>query len=375
MSKPVVLIALTLTVAVLVGAARDKANKTECRTKPKPIPARLKGVTLEDVQNQAHGDREEQEKYDKLLSKIETALVSHSAGRADKFNYWPTARIVFDLENDKESCGPTNPRNCQNADNYRELAARLHGVKGTDEDRLAFVMGEILDSHAMTKCDADCYEQRTRHYLSRLGDVVDIWEIGNEVNGDWARPTHGAGNPESGDHATIDRESKEIGEKLKRAYTAVREAGGRTALTLYFNYDSVNDVGCAEHPEDKMIDWAKNYVPPEVKNGVCYVLVSFYENGDDCPKVDPRKVNWEKEFTDLSAVFPNSYIGFGECCKGGDREKKIDLYYGELHRRLVGKFGEDYVGGYFYWDYKKHMVLDRHAASRRKFLDGALQKW
>lgn len=375
MSKVVALIALTLTVAVIVGTAQNKENKAECRNKPKPVPARLKGVTLEDVQNQAHGDKEEQEKYDRLVSKIAAALGSHSAGRADKFNYWPAARIVFDLENDKEPCGTANPGNCLNADNYKELAARLHGVKGTDEDRLALVMGEILDSEVLPKCDAGCYEQRTKHYLSRLGDVVDIWEIGNEVNGDWARPTHGKDNPKSGDHDTIDRESKDVGEKLGKAYKAVKDAGGRTALTLYFNYDSVNRVGCAEHPEDRMIDWAKNYVPAEVRNGVCYVLISFYENGDDCSNIDPRKVDWEKEFAALSAVFPNSYIGFGECCKGGDREKKINLYYDEIHHRLARRFGEDYVGGYFYWDYKKHMVLDRNAASRRRFLDGVMQKW
>ena len=50
-------------------------------------------------------------------------------------------------------------------------------------------MGEILDSFFVKNISTAAYGTRTTEYLNTLGDNVDIWEIGNEINGEWLGDT------------------------------------------------------------------------------------------------------------------------------------------------------------------------------------------
>jgi hypothetical protein len=51
--------------------------------------------------------------------------------------------------------------------------------------KLSYVMGEIVDSFYMKRYTVPECLNRTKDYVDTLGDVVDIWEVGNEINGDW----------------------------------------------------------------------------------------------------------------------------------------------------------------------------------------------
>ena len=55
-------------------------------------------------------------------------------------------------------------------------------------DSVGTVMGELLDSSDAKHIGVASFQQRVESYLSVLGATVGIWEVGNEVNGDWTGP-------------------------------------------------------------------------------------------------------------------------------------------------------------------------------------------
>lgn len=212
-----------------------------------------------------------------------------------------TARIVFD--------------EFVAASEYGDIPARIHAVANT--------MGEILDSAYVAQYSVAEYKARTQEYIDRFGKDVDIWEIGNEVNGEWL-----------GDQSAVVQ-------KITGAYDLVKRAGGRTALTLYYNKT------CYDRAGNEMFAWTSRNIPAAIKNGVDYVLVSYYE--DDCPGPLP---NWQSVFAQLGEVFPNAKLGIGEC---GTTRKK---YKADYIRRyyLMAIDHPRYVGGHFWWYFNEDMV-------------------
>ena len=213
----------------------------------------------------------------------------------------PTTRIVFD-----EFVDPAY---------YRTPAVRIGEV--------SYVMGELLDSSAMTQYSVDGFTQRVNQYLAALSDVVDIWEIGNEINGEWL-----------GTNA-------DVVAKMTNAYNIVQGQGKTTALTLYYNQ------GCWEKAQNEMFRWADANVPAYMKQGLNYVLVSYYE--DDCNGLRP---DWQPVFDRLHAMFPNARIGFGEV--GTSRKAKKAAYLTRYYGLRITTPG--YVGGYFWWYFRQDMV-------------------
>jgi hypothetical protein len=242
------------------------------------IPSPIYGVTVDRVSN---------------LPDIVESLA--------KLSHKPTTRIVF---------GKDAP-----ASQYVEAAREIHKV--------SYVMGEIVDSFFMDKYDIKEYLTRTSEYLKVLADHVDLWEIGNEINGDWCGPT------------------PQVAAKMVGAYDRVKAAGRTTELTLYYNR------GCAKHPENEMFAWAQANIPERMKQGLDYVLVSYYE--DDCKMLQP---DWPSVFQRLAVMFPNSQLGMGEC--GSKYQSRKAAY---IKRYYTMKIDEPrYVGGYFWWYYKQDMV-------------------
>jgi hypothetical protein len=214
----------------------------------------------------------------------------------------PTVRVVFDKE--------------QTPADYADAVAKLHAV--------AFVMGEIVDSSDVAAIPLDAYEKRVTDYVTALGGSVDLWEIGNEINGDpWLGPTG------------------EVVPKMTGAYQIAKGLGKTTALTLYYNQD------CWASPDHEMFAWTDANVPAEMKQGLDYVLVSFYE--DDCNGIQP---DWPSVFDKLGAMFPAAKIGFGECGTMDPAKKAeyVDRYY----RTKIGH--PRYIGGYFWWYFAEDMV-------------------
>ena len=212
-----------------------------------------------------------------------------------------TARIVFD----------------------EKVPARQYVHAVTEIKKVSYIMGEILDSFPMHKYSVESYIARTHDYLDTLGNQVDIWEIGNEINGDWLGKT------------------SDVVAKMVGTYDIIKNAGKTTELTLYYNQ------GCAKKPSNEMFTWVEANIPRRMLTGLDYVLVSYYE--DDCKGLQP---DWAPVFQRLSVMFPNSKIGFGECGSkySNRKEPYIKRYYG-LHIAAPR-----YVGGYFWWYYSQDMI-------------------
>jgi hypothetical protein len=266
-------------------AAAAAAAAAEPAPAPQPvpsgsrqIPAPLYGVTVDDIDG---------------LSAITQSLAS--------LPKMPTTRIVFD--------------EFQPASAYRQAAAAIGQV--------SFVMGEILDSLYVPLYTVQGYRDRTSDYLDTLGDVVDVWEVGNEINGEWL-----------GDTA-------DVVAKMSGAYDLVKARGKTTALTLYYNQD------CWSKPSNEMFTWAQANVPERMKSGLDFVLISYYE--EDCNGLRP---DWEAVFQRLSAMFPASRLGFGEI--GTTTAVKKAEYLTRYYTMTVNT--PNYVGGYFWWYFREDMV-------------------
>jgi len=213
----------------------------------------------------------------------------------------PTTRIVFD-----EFIPATD---------YQNAVNQIHNV--------SFIMGEILDSYYMKQYTLAQYQSRMTEYLNLLGDKVDIWEIGNEVNGEWLGSI------------------SDVVAKINAAYSIVKAQNKKTALTLYYN------KVCYEKSDNEMFYWVNKNVSSAMRTGLDYVWISYYE--DDCNNHQP---NWQQVFDSLHTLFPNSKIGIGEC--GTTKSKKKSTYINRYYKMNINT--PNYVGGYFWWYYRQDCV-------------------
>ncbi|RPI16508.1 MAG: T9SS C-terminal target domain-containing protein [Ignavibacteriae bacterium] len=182
----------------------------------------------------------------------------------------------------------------------------------------SFIMGEILDSYFMKDITVAQYSARVQDYVNTMGSKVDIYEIGNEINGEWL--------------------GSNVVEKMTNAYNIVKNAGQKTALTLYYNKN------CWANSNNEMFKWTNNNVPASMKQGLDYVWISYYE--DDCNNYQP---NWQVVFDSLNKIFPNSKIGIGEC---GTNISSLKASYMQRYYRM-NIYTANYVGGYFWWYFRQ----------------------
>ena len=223
----------------------------------------------------------------------------------------PTVRIVFD-----EGMPPSY---------YREAVLKIHKV--------AYLLGQPADSVYVKHYTLAGYKAQFQSFLNAFGNVIELWEIGNEVNGNWLGPC------------------ADVSAKVTAAYDLVKKAGGKTVLTFVYN----EGQGCALTPENcprsaqyEMYNWANKYVPARVKKGVDYVMYSHY------PKNAPDfKPDWEQEFARTGKLFPNAKLGFGELGTDGPEAEKaamVEAYYPMKVRH------PRYVKGFFWWYFRQDMV-------------------
>lgn len=269
------------------------------------------GVTIENVENS-----------DQIINSIKS------------LSWKPTVRVVFQADE-------SNPAY------YKPFLQKLRPY--------ANIMGQILDSEYMGSYSEAKFQKRVDDYVGQLDPLVDIWEIGNEINGSWL-----------GDSATRGRD-------VGYAYDKVVAKGKPTAIVTWYDPPSCVDK------DFEMIQWNKTYIPERVRNGVTYALVSYY--GSSCTAYNKQKAKasmgwnnfehlsatqWTAVMQNLRGVYPNAKLGFGEVGyqnddsafegpgnkKFSDAEKVrlIKEYYG-LQINLP-----NYVGGYFYWEGSQDLV-------------------
>lgn len=194
---------------------------------------------------------------------------------------------------------------------YREAIDSIHTV--------AFMMGEIFDSYFTDSFTITERNTKAERFLNAFEDKVDIWEVGNEINGEWL------GEPDS------------VVAKISSIYSLVKNRGHKTALTLFYN------KMCTYNPPNEMFYWVNNYLPDSLKNGIDYLLVSYYE--DSCNNDQP---DWQQVFDSLHTIFPNSKLGMGEC--GTENEANKDEFITRYYNMNIAT--PNYIGGYFWWYYK-----------------------
>lgn len=198
---------------------------------------------------------------------------------------------------------------------------------------VSYIMGELLDSYELKNFTTAQYTARAQQYLASLGNLVDIWEIGNEVNGNW-----------TGSYATV-------GADITAAYNVFNGAGKKTALTLYYNPNN-----CDGPTELTPLQFSNQHVSAAVRAGVDYVFLSYYET--QCNNFRPSVSVLLAEFDSLKTLYPNAQLGFGEVglpnkVKATTLAKATSImkYYYSLS--IPRSY---YVGGYFWWYWTEDCV-------------------
>jgi hypothetical protein len=271
------------------------------------VPEPLFGVTLDDVSD-----------------------VSDEVTSLFMLAHMPTTRVYFDA-----TLGVSS---------YTSAIAALHGT--------TYLMGELIDSSDMPMVTtASAAEARARSFTGMLGGQVDIWEVGNEVNGDW-----------------LDTSTQPTLGKVEAMYDVVAVGGGATALTFFYEGEpsDVNNCIATDNGGNDMFTWlhdqldladapsARPAASEAMRLGLDYVLVSWYP--DQCPGESP---DWTTVMTQLSSIFPNAKVGFGELGTANPQngstfeQNEIKTYY-PLAKSLT--LPPAYIGGYFWWYYAEEMV-------------------
>jgi hypothetical protein len=274
------------------------------------VPSPIYGVTLDDV------------------SKPSAEVVSLSS-----LVRVPTARVVFDTG--------------ESPSYYLKPIQQLRPV--------SYIMGELIDSSYMQHYKSvSAVQSWTNSYVNTLGSQVDIWEVGNEINGNWlSKQSNGA----------------DVMPKVEAMFDIVFAQGRKTALTFFYEGEPSDPNNCiaTDHGGNDMFTWINQRfqlnLPPiqrpaeteKIRLGLNYALISWYP--DQCTDERP---NWPWVYATLADIFPNAKVGFGELGTpnpehGSNFEiNEVSTYYPMA--KAVSGLPASYIGGYFWWYFAEEMV-------------------
>jgi hypothetical protein len=204
----------------------------------------------------------------------------------------------------------------------------------------AYVMGEILDSSDMKSMTVSGEQARVSSLLSTLGSTVDIWEVGNEVNGDW-----------TGSYSTG-------AQMLISTYNQVAADGDRSALTLYENSWAPNNCGDGVS-ELTPQQYSSQYVPPSVRDGIDYLLLSWYPTQCSGLSGSLPLATITAEIRGLHTLYPNALIGFGELGLPNPTNSSTEAAAQSIMAYYYGIAISEpyYIGGYFWWYWDEDLNL------------------
>lgn len=291
--------AATMSSPTTLVATRPNEKKGGAMANSSPdLPKPLRGITLDSIEN-----------LNQSLN-----LIKSSSQKL-------TVRVVMDSD--------------ESLDNYGKAVEALHPH--------AYVMVQVVDSQEMAQKSVADVRSRAAQAMAKFGDKVDLWEVGNELNGDWAGSSPG-----------------EINAKAQAAYDAISSKGGRTAITL--NYWSGSD--CYQNSWEATLPYAQA-MPAKLKN-VDYLFLSVYETACD-PHQRPSSSDLSQTLGKLGEIFPKAQLGIGEVGAQdtsdglsdtpdkSEKERIANYYYG-MHSDLAQKVGGRYTGGYFWWYFHRDAV-------------------
>jgi hypothetical protein len=155
MAKPYVLILLLISLPSFPVRAQVTGNQHKPaidRSSP-IIPTPIHGVTVAD---------EKDIRNDKYLNEVIESLGDLTST--------PTVRLTYKLEG---------------SDTDKGAKAETYLAATTAISKKTYILAEVLDSAYEFCFSIADHEARWNDYVSTLGDYVDIWEVGNEINGNW----------------------------------------------------------------------------------------------------------------------------------------------------------------------------------------------
>jgi hypothetical protein len=237
----------------------------------------------------------------------------------------PTARIVYT---------PGNDQGFFSAASYLEATRQIKSV--------GYVMAQPVDSSYMRCFTPAEHLSRFKDYVTVLGPFVDVWEVGNEINGEWLWGSTNGCVPK----ASVSMTSQaDVATKMTEAYDYLKSQGKVTALTLYYN------TPCHRPAANEMFAWVDANIPARMKRGLDYVLVSYYEL--DCGGHRP---DWQDLFGRIAAIFPNSRLGISEF--GWSETRATDAVIKDIVSRhyAIHPGVSNWAGGGFYWEFAIDMV-------------------
>ncbi len=210
----------------------------------------------------------------------------------------------------------------QKASYYAPALTQIHAVSD--------VMGELLDSSDERSTSTEAFQAHVQEYLAQLSGVVDIWEVGNEVNGNWTGPY------------------ETVSAKLTEAYRDVAADHGASALTLYENAFGPEHCGDGS-AELTPVQFSEQRVPREVAEGLDYVLLSYYPT--QCGGRMPDSQEVAAQLQELHALYPHAQLGFGEVGLAHAASKKTAAQAEAIMRWAYSLDPglSYYVGGCFWW--------------------------
>ena len=200
-------------------------------------------------------------------------------------------------------------------------------------------MAELQDSADMKSQTVASFQARAQTYYAGLKDSVDIWEVGNEINGDWL----GTG----------------VEDKLKAGFKVLDDAGAKTAITFFWFGELGSTNNCIPSNQYEMFTWITNALqlnlPIEQRNpeneklrlNLDYAFISWYP--DQCGTIKP---NWPSIFARLAVIFPNAKVGFGEVGTANPQNGsiyEINLINEFYKMAETQSMPSSFVGGYFWW--------------------------
>jgi hypothetical protein len=211
-----------------------------------------------------------------------------------------------------------------------------------------YIMGLLADATDLPEYTTATAGTHASEFASGLGNLIDIWEIGNEVNGGWL----GTG----------------VMAKIEAQFDAIFSAGGITALTFIYEGEP-SGQNCIDSTNEglDMFTWInqrfqlnlpanqRSAESEKMRTNLNYVLISWYPDG--CPGVNP---DWVTLFGTLQSIFPQAAVGFGELGTVDPQNgsvfeiNEINTYY-PLRNNISG-LPPSYVGGYFWWYFAEEMV-------------------
>jgi hypothetical protein len=315
---PVVLWLLAFSSFGMCATTADAQDKHTVDRSSATIPTPIHGITVAD-----NRDIRKTTYLNKVIKSVSNLTAS------------PTVRLTYKLEGSDSNKGAK-------AATYLAATRAISGK--------AYIFAEVIDSAYEFCFNVADHEARWNDYVSTLGDYVDIWEVGNEINGNWLDnsdpiPIKGQSCPWKIPNTT----DKDVITKMVNAYHIVKKAGKTAALTLYYEPNPVctTSMGPAYDP----IAWATQNIPADMKAGLDYVLLSYYR--DKCLNFKP---DLAALFTQFHKIFPNAKLGMGEWgySKGKPNKAKLTELLNEGY-----SFHPDvpnWIGGVFFWEFGNDAV-------------------